>query len=348
MECSNVSRSASSQLATATSVWFAGPRAVELRDEPLPPPGPREVQVRAILSAISHGTEMLVYRGSVPPQLPLDLPTLRGGFGFPIKYGYASVGRVSEAGAEVVELRPGDLVFTHHPHQTEYVVDAAQPVRLDPATRADDAVFLANLETAVNVLLDAAPRLGDRVAVLGQGVVGLLVTQLLRRAGAACVIAVEPVARRRELALRCGAHLAVSPAEATAAVREATSGVGVDLAIEASGSASALAQGIELVAFQATVVVCSWYGAAPVPLPLGGRFHRGRVRLVSSQVSNLDPALQPRWDRRRRLGFARSLLTELELASLISHRFPIQRAAEAYALIDERGAETAQVVIEYD
>jgi len=206
-------------------------------------------------------------------------------------------------------------------------------------------VFLANLETAVNVVFDAKPRLGEVVAVFGQGVVGLLVTQLLCRSGAR-VIAVEPSALRRSFAERCGADAAIAPGDESF-LRTFTSGRGADIAIDASGSPSALQQAIDSVAIEGTVVVCSWYGDKPVPLDLGGRFHRGRVRLVSSQVGRIDPALAPRWDRERRLELATDLLRELVLADLITHRIPFAQAAEAYALLDGGAAETVQVVLDY-
>lgn len=333
----------------ATAVWFPTARTVELRDEPLPPLGPGDVRVRAIVSGVSAGTEMLVYRGQVPADLPLDLPTLRGSFAFPIKYGYASVGEVVEAGAEAAPLRERDLVFVHHPHQTAYVVPASMPVVLPPGIDPEVGVFAANLETAVNVLLDAHPRLGDRIVVFGQGVVGLLVTRLARRAGAGLIVAVDPLPRRRELARTMGADVALSPSEddVVAEVRRLTDGAGADLAIEVSANGAALQQAIDCVGFQGTVVVCSWYGTKSTELALGGAFHRGRVRLISSQVSSIDPALQPRWSAARRLRLVGELLPQLELGTLITHRFPFRRALEAYTLVDEQPGEVAQVILTY-
>src|SRR5579883_1759832 len=133
---------------TARAVWFPAPRTVEHRPEPLPSPGPDELRVRAIASAISHGTEMLVYRGQVPVDTSLDLPTLRGSFSFPIKYGYACVGQVIETGNAVQAIKPGDRVFVLHPHQEEFVVPASLATRLPDGVRAEHGVFLANLETA--------------------------------------------------------------------------------------------------------------------------------------------------------------------------------------------------------
>jgi 2-desacetyl-2-hydroxyethyl bacteriochlorophyllide A dehydrogenase len=333
---------------TALSVWLAQPRRVELRYEEVAEVGPSDVRIEAIASAISHGTEMLVFRGQVPDALELDLPTLRGSFAFPIKYGYASVGRVVEAGAEVRGLTIGDAVFVHHPHQSAYVVPAALPIRLPDSLDPSLGVFLANVETAANVVLDAAPRLGERVAVFGQGVVGLLITQLLRRTGVSLIMVVDPVARRRELACQLGADVALAPEDVAAGnIRALSDELGVDLAIEASGNAAALDQALEAVAFGGTVVVCSWYGAKVVPLSLGGAFHRRRLRIQSSQVSTIDAALQPRWNHQRRLALARDLLPRLELSSLISHRFPVEQAAEAFSLVDQHPEQTVQVLLTY-
>jgi 2-desacetyl-2-hydroxyethyl bacteriochlorophyllide A dehydrogenase len=329
----------------AAAVWFPRARAVEIRHEELRDPAPGEIRVRALVSALSHGTERLVYRGEVDPSLALDLPTLAGGYGFPVKFGYASVGRVVAAGREVVGMAEGDLVFALHPHQEEYVLDANLAHRLPDGLAPDAGVFLANLDTAVNVTLDAKAKPGDNVIVFGQGVVGLLVTQLLSRAGVR-VLAVEPAARRAAMSARCGASAVLDPSDLSS-VSTLTHGRGADLAIEASGNASALQQAIDSVADESTIVVCSWYGEKRVTLDLGGRFHRGRLRIVSSQVGGIDPSLAPRWDRARRLSYATALLSELRLAELITHRFPFARAADAYALLDEHAADTVQVVLQY-
>jgi 2-desacetyl-2-hydroxyethyl bacteriochlorophyllide A dehydrogenase len=322
------------------SVWFPAPRQVELRSEEHTPLGLTDVRVRTIASAISHGTEMLVFRGQVPEGMELDLPTLRGSFAFPIKYGYASVGRIAEIGPQVSRLRRGDLVFVLHPHQTEYVVPETLPLLLPGELSPELGVFVANLETAINIVLDAAPRLGERVVVFGQGVVGLLIAQLLRRTGASEIAVVDPIASRRRLGLELGADLAYAPDEPLA-------GKDFDLAVEASGNANALDTALASVAFGGTIVVCSWYGTKPVPLLLGGPFHRRRLRIVSSQVGSIDAALQPRWSYARRLALARELLPRIRLEPLISHRIPFAQAAEAYRLIDEQPESTVQVVLTY-
>lgn len=335
--------------AEARALWWVGPRQAEYRTEPLPRLGPHDVAVRALASGISAGTELLVYRGQVPPELALDLPTLAGSFRYPIKYGYASVGRVLAVGAAVRDLVPGTIVFALHPHQDYYVVPAHSVTPLPPGLPPEEGVFLANLETAVNVVLDATPRLGETVLLSGLGVVGLLILQVLQRSGVEQIITVDPLPPRRALARRLGVTLALAPEDdLTAEVRALTAGRGADLAIEVSGAPSALGAAIEAVADEGTVVVASWYGAKPVTLSLGGHFHRGRVRLVSSQVGRIAPALAPRWTVERRRAVARGLLRSLPLAELISHRIPFAEAPTAFAMLELRPESALQVVLTYD
>jgi 2-desacetyl-2-hydroxyethyl bacteriochlorophyllide A dehydrogenase len=330
----------------ARALWFTAPRSAELRPERVPPPGPGEVRVLTIASAMSHGTEMLVYRGEVPADLPLDLPTLAGDFSFPIKYGYATVGRVLDAGVGVEHLSPDDLVFVYHPHQDAFVVPAELPVRLPDGTDPTVGLFFANLETALNVVHDTPLHLGETALVFGQGVVGLLVTQLLKLAGADRVLAVEPLKRRRELALEVGADEVFEPAEDLhERLLEANAGRGADVAIEVSGSGAALQAAVDTVAGEGTVVVASWYGTKPVALSLGEHFHRGRVRLRSSQVGRMNPELGPRWDRDRRTEAVLGLLPRLRLKDLVSHHVPFEEAPEAYRLVDESPSEVVQVIL---
>jgi 2-desacetyl-2-hydroxyethyl bacteriochlorophyllide A dehydrogenase len=330
------------------AVWFGGPQQVEIRQEPDAPVGPDDVRVRSLVSGVSAGSELLVYRGDAPSDLRPDLPTVSGDFGFPIKFAYASVGRVIEIGSRVTRLAVDDLVFVHHPHQTEYVVPADAPIRLPEGLAPDVGVFAANLETAVTVVLDAHPRLGEAVLVCGQGVVGLLVTMLLRRAGARPIVTADLHGRRRAASASAGAHHVLPvDVDLVDAVLELTDRRGVDVAVEASGNPAALQACIDAAAFAGTVVVASWYGTRDVSLNLGGRFHRRRIRIVSSQVSTLDPALAPRWDRARRSTLVSELLQELPLDRLITHRYPLKEAAAAYELLDGGAGECLQVVLDY-
>lgn len=335
----------------ARAVWFPRPRHVAVLDEPARFPGPDEILVRSIVSGVSAGSELLVFRGEVPPGMAPDLPTVGGDFGFPVKFGYASVGRVAEAGAGVraTQHRPGDLVFVHHPHQTEFVVHTDAAIRLPAGVPPERAVLTANLETALTVVLDANPRLGEVALVTGQGIVGLLVTMLLRRAGAGAIVTVDRHAGRREASLRAGADTAVGPGDDVgAAVLARSGGRGADVAIEASGDPRALQACLDAAAFSGTVVAASWYGTRPATLDLGGAFHRKRLSLVGSQVSTLDPALTGRWDRARRMDQVRGLLCDLPLDGLVTHRFPIREAAAAYDMLERHPEECLQVVLVHD
>lgn len=336
----------------AVSVWFTSPRTVELRAASARPPATGEVRIKALYSGISHGSEMMVYRGDVPTGVSLDssLPTLQGSFSYPVKYGYSTAGRVVDVGSGVTNLSEGDLVFAFNPHETCYTVPATVVIRLPQELEPRTGIFAANLETGLNALLDAAPRLGERVVVIGQGVVGLLITQLARRAGASLVIASDLYEKRRRLSLSAGADIALDPSAESLAecVSAMTGGTGADVVIEASGQPNALDDAVSAAAQEGRVVIVSWYGTKRAELALGTDFHRKRLTLKSSQVSNLDPSLTPRWTIARRRELAVRYLSELSLDELISHVLAFDRAAEGYRLIDEQPGEVVQVVLDYN
>jgi 2-desacetyl-2-hydroxyethyl bacteriochlorophyllide A dehydrogenase len=316
----------------ARAVHFVGRGLVELREVELPELSEGRVLVATEWSGISGGTELLAYRGEVDPELPLDevLGALAGTFAYPFRYGYSAVGRVVRPAGPLAE---GQLVFAFHPHQDRFVVDARELVPvdgLDPRT----ATLYPLVETALQVCLDAAPRLREAAVVVGLGVVGILVAALLERAGAV-VLASEPQPGRRAAAAAFGVR-AVAPDELAAALADQTRGRGADLVVEASGDPGALASSLGLLAHEGTALVCSWYGTKPAPLPLGAAFHRRRLALRSSQVSTIPAALSARWDRPRRAEAAWSLARELPLAALASHEFPFEQAAEAYARLDRQ------------
>ena len=310
----------------ARAVHFVAPRRVELREVELEAPAAGQVLVAAEWSGISSGTELLAYRGEVDPDLPLDetLGALAGTFAYPFRYGYSAVGRVARPAGT---LREGQLVFAFHPHQDRFVVDAdaALPVDgLDPRA----ATLYPQVETALQVCLDAAPHLREVVVVVGLGAVGILVAALLARTGAE-VVGSEPRPARRAAAAAFGVR-ALHPD----AVADATGRRGADLVVEASGNPAALASSLGLLGHEGTALVCSWYGTRPVPLPLGAAFHRRRLVLRSTQVSTIPAALGARWDRGRRSAVAWELARELPLAALATHEFPFERAADAYAEAD--------------
>jgi 2-desacetyl-2-hydroxyethyl bacteriochlorophyllide A dehydrogenase len=310
----------------ARAVWFESPGIAAVREEALREPGPGEVLVQGLCSGISAGTERLVLAGNVPPEAHaiMALPQMRGGFDLPISYGYALVGRIEAVGAGGPAHRVGERVLLLHPHHDRVIapIDAIRPLPEGPPS--ERLVLLPSLETAINVVWDAGISLGDRVLVTGLGVVGLLIAHLAARAGADEIIAVDPDADRRALALALGATETLAEPD-PAVVAEC------DVSIEASGSPRALAAIVEHAGLEASVIVASWYGSAITPLALGGRFHPHRVSLRSSQVGRIDPRRSARWTYARRWALAGELACDADLDRLIAPSVPLSQAPTVYA-----------------
>lgn len=337
------------------ALLHVAPEQVEVREEDLPGPGPGQVVVRVLCSAISPGTEMLVYRGQAPTDMVLDdsLTALDGTFQYPFRYGYCSVGQVVELGPGVEPTWRDRQVFSFQPHQSYYLAAPTDLLPLPPGVTPEDAVFLPNLETAVNFVMDGRPMIGERVGVFGLGIVGLLTTALLAAHPLGCLAGWDRYEPRRQAAHSLGAtHLFDPLAHQPAAVRLALdlNGTddgrdGFDLLYELSGSPAALNTAISLGGFAARVVIGSWYGTKPAQLDLGGRFHRSRLRLISSQVSSLSPDLLGRWSKGRRLEVAWQHLARLQPSRFITHRFSLAEAAQAFRLIADHPEQTIQVVL---
>lgn len=290
----------------ARAFWIAEPGRGEIRREAIDLPENGFVQVRAEYSGISRGTEAIVFQGRVPlsEYVRMRAPFQHGNFPAPVKYGYASVGIV-ERGPSWLE---GRRVFALYPHQTRYVLppDAVHPLPDEvPAARA---VLAANLETAINGVWDSDLRPGDRVVVVGAGTVGCLVAWLAGRMPGCSVCLVDVNPERRAIAGDLGAGFA-APGEVSA---------DADVVVHASGSPSGLSTALAAAAFEATIVEMSWYGDASVPLPLGEAFHARRLTIKSSQVGHVAASQRPRWDTKRRLHLALSLLNDAVLDALIT------------------------------
>jgi 2-desacetyl-2-hydroxyethyl bacteriochlorophyllide A dehydrogenase len=328
----------------ARAVHFVAPRRVELREVEVPEVSEGHLLVATEWSGISSGTELLAYRGEIDPDLPLDetLGALAGTFTYPFRYGYSAVGRVVQPAPPFEE---GQRVFAFHPHQDRFVADAREVVAVDDLDpRA--ATLYPTVETALQVCLDASPRLGETVVVVGLGAVGILVAALLARTGAV-VLGSDPEPARQAAARASGVR-AVGPDEVPEVVAAETRGRGADLVVEASGNPPALAGSLGLLAHEGTAVICSWYGTKPVSLPLGAAFHRRRLALRSTQVSTLPAALSARWDRRRRAELAWRLARELPLPVLATHAFAFEQAAEAYACADRKEGGLIHAALRYD
>ncbi len=337
------------------SLYFTAPRQVEVRTEPLPAGKPGQVLVRALLSAISPGTEMLIYRGEAPAGMAADavIPDLSGTLAYPLKYGYSLVGEVIDVAEGADRAWLGRRVFAFHPHESHFWADPAALHPLPPEVSPEDAVFLPNMETAVNFLQDAAPLIGEQAAVFGQGVVGLLTAALLARTPLAQLITLDPLPLRRELSLAMGADISLDPGapdildQLAHHLRRHDPAGRADLAFELSGAPPALQQAIDITGFAGRVLIGSWYGKKQVALDLGGAFHRSRIRLISSQVSTLAPALTGRWTKARRLQAAWEWLSRLHPAELITERLPISQAPRAYALLSKHPDEHLQIIFTY-
>ena len=325
------------------SLWFEGGEQVSLRDETLDPPGPHEVLVETQVSAISPGTEMLFYRGEIEEGTEVDtvLDGYRGRLEYPLPYGYASVGRISALGHGVDPALLGRLAFAFMPHASAFCVPDHRVVPVPEGIEPEDAAFLAAAETAVNLVLDSAPLLGERASVFGLGVIGLLTTGLLARFPLSRLSCWDLHPRRRDAAALFGAKAADPAAAPPAAGSE-------DLVVEVSGSAEGFRRGLSSCRYTGRLVLGSWYGMGSRLNSIEGfdtDFHRNRVRIISSQVSSIDPALTGRWSRERRLMAAWDALRFLRPSRLITQRVPFDRAPDAYRLIARSPGDTIQVIL---
>ncbi len=340
------------------------PRSLELsayRDSPL---RPDEIRAEAVLSGVSHGTELSLYRGGSPfearrfdPELCLFVAA-EGSQSYPMRLGYEWVGRVSEVGSEVSALAPGDLVHLPLPHRETQTFKADERLRqgvmgrlpegLEPAR----AALLETAGIALQAVHDAHLKVGDGVAIFGLGALGLFSVQLARLNGAAWIAAIDPLEPRRALARRLGADFCLDPSESDAGyeVKRATPQRGADVAIEFSGSYGALHQALRSVRVAGTVVAAGFYQGGGEALRLGEEWHHNRLTLLSSMRGWGNAHRDyPLWDRARLRSTAAKLLASGTLAAddLLSHRFPFEQAEDAYALIDTRPAEALKVVLEY-
>lgn len=334
---------------------FAGPRQVVPVEEEIPSPAADQVLVETMVSAISTGTELLIYRGQWPENLPIDetIHALDGTFAYPVKYGYAAVGSVTARGTDVHPDWLGRMVFAFNPHESHFLASPDHLLVVPDSLSAEESAFLPNMETAVNFLMDGRPLIGESVVVFGQGVVGLLTAALLARFPLGQLVTVDTCPLRRRMSVRLGANEALDPLDP--AFSQTLAGLltvgggdgGADLTYEVSGNPGALDQAVAATGFSGRIVIGSWYGTKPVTVDLGGSFHRARIRMVSSQVSTLSPELSGRWTKPRRLRAAMRLLEEVRPAALITHRFHVSRAAEAYRLLDEEPDQAVQIMLTY-
>ncbi|NAO96545.1 zinc-binding alcohol dehydrogenase [Halomonas sp. ATBC28] len=290
----------------ATAFWVTNPAQGEMRREQLSPPAQDEVHIRTLYSGISRGTESLVFNGRVPESefSCMRAPFQSGEFPAPVKYGYCSVGRVEQGPSVLLDK----TVFCLFPHQDHYIVPASAVLEVPTNVPAKRAVLAANMETAINGVWDAEPMLGERITIIGAGVVGALVAYLCAQVPGVTVQLVDINPERRQLA----EQLDVTFCTPEQALHDQ------DCVIHASGQSAGLRQALALAGSEGRIIEMSWFGEGDIAIPLGGAFHSQRLTLKASQVGQLPPKLRPRWDYQRRLQLALSLLVDERLDALIS------------------------------
>ncbi|MFN7036467.1 MAG: zinc-dependent alcohol dehydrogenase [Bellilinea sp.] len=331
-------------------------RKIEILEEDCPLPGENEALVQTRYSGISAGTEGMIYLGLFPENIALDenLAALKGEFQYPFRYGYSCVGEIIECGKGVSPAWLGRRVFAFYPHASHFTVSLDQLIPLPETLRDEDAVFLPNMETAVNFVQDGKPLLGEAVLVFGLGMVGLLTCALLGQFPLGFLGGLDLFPYRRQIALNLGADIALNPAEFPQAgsLRRALESAGLpnlgaDLVYELSGTPEAVNQAIEVCGFNSRIILGSWYGKKTAPINLGGAFHRNRIRISSSQVSTIDSSLIGRWSKQRRFEAVFEQLEKVKPGNWISHLFPLAEAEQVFQLLVDSPNEVLQAVFTY-
>lgn len=327
-----MARPSADKTRTARALWYAGKGVAELRSAPLPPLEPGQATVRTLFSGISRGTERLIFNGAVGRSEweRMRGPNQEGNFPFPVKYGYCATGLV-EAGPDALI---GRSVFCLYPHQDIFNVAVEQLAPLPDGLPPRRATLAANMETALNAFWDGSPNAGDRIVVIGAGVVGLLLTSLLARLPVPATTVDTDASRKPLIEALGGTYAAEPPADA-------------HVVFHASATAAGLNAAINCARFEATIVEMSWYGDKPVTVDLGGAFHSRRLRLVSSQVGHIATSQRPHWSFARRREAALGLLSAPELDALVSEEVAFEDAPAAMPAILAAGARGLAPVIRY-
>lgn len=318
---------------SARAFWVTGPGEGEIRTVPVQGTAHTETpelmaEVETLYSGISRGTEALVFSNQVPESEAqrMRAPFQQGEFPYPVKYGYSNVGRVVRGPEELV----GKTVFCLFPHQSRYRVPVSALLPLPEEVPASRAILAANMETAINGLWDGQPRVGDRIAVIGLGVVGLLVAWLASRIPGTRVTAVDINPARADVAKALGLHF-----------QSYCHQDDHDLVFHASGHAAGLETALSIAGMEGRIIEMSWYGRQTVPLSLGQGFHARRLTIRSSQVGHLNPAQQPRWSHSERLSLALSLLQDNRLDALVSGESPFEDLPDTMTMLSGRAGSEA-------
>jgi len=343
---------------------YEGPKKIALSEVPDLPLAKNQIRIKTLYSGLSHGTEMNVYRGNAPffknkmdPNTKLFVTAEKDAWAFPIRscdpgvwyMGYANVGEVIEKGTCVKGYKLGDIVFSNSPHQSQVVVNAADAVKLPKGFKPEQGIFFANLITAYNAILDSEIKLGDKITVSGLGVLGQLVSQMVKMSGALEVYGIDLFEKRREAALENGIDKVFDPSAGDIAmqIRKLTNEKGPDLVIESSGNVKGLHSAIRIAAPDTTITALSWYQGACTDLNLAEEFHHNRVTIRCSQMVWINPKIRHMWDTERRKQTCVALIEKLKLDNLITNIIPYDSISTAYELVDKSPADIIQVVLKY-
>lgn len=335
-----------------SSLYFTGPEKLDVKREEIENPNSGEVLVETEISGISSGTEMLFYKNKIGKGVKIDkeIKSLQQETKYPFKYGYSTVGHVKEIGNNVSEDWRDQLVFSFHPHESRFLSSTEDLIKVPADIRGRKAIFLPSLETAINLIMDGRPVIGENIVIIGQGVIGLLITSVLSEMAFNRVYTTEKSPKKRNISEDMGASESLEANISKEDFIDSTDlpEEGADLTYEVSGNPKALKQAIHITRFSGRVIVGSWYGDKDPIVSLDSDFHRNRVDLISSQVSSIDPSYSGRWDKKRRTNLAWRILKKLDLEKLITHEFPLKKAKKAYSRIDQENEDTVQVIFNYN
>lgn len=333
------------------SLYFTGPRKVEIREEEMKELEEGEVLIKSKISSISAGTELLFYNNKIEQGTKLDtqIDSLKDSFEYPFKYGYSNIGEVISVGKGVSEEWEGQYVFSFHPHEEQFIKQIDELIKIPDNIDIEDFSFLPNIETALNFVMDGRPIIGENVIIFGQGVLGLLTTAILNEFPLNKLFTVDSYEKRREMSKNFGSNKVFRTDSNSEEIIDSIGDLetGFDLSYEISGNLSALEKAVEITKYDSRIIIGSWYGEKRKPFNLSTRFHRNRIKIISSQVSTINPNLSGRWDKERRLDLAIELIKQLNLQSLISHRISFTDADKAYSLLNNNPEETLQIILEY-
>ncbi len=336
-------------------LYFNKPNQVSVLEESIPEPKKDEVLIQNMISGISSGTEMLFYRGLMPSDLCIDdtIPALKHKLNYPFKYGYCSVGKVIETGHKKLNHLLNQWVFVFNPHESYFCAKEQQIIVLPKHISPHDALFIPNMETAINLILDGSPLIGENVLILGLGIVGLLTTALLHQFPLTLLLGIDLYAQRRKLGMELGAEYTFDATQPDLDLQlkhylKNLKQNSIDLIYELTGNPEALNSAIAFAAYEGRIVLGSWYGRKPCSIDLGGRFHRNRIKIIASQVSTIASELQGRWTKARRLEVVFKMLEKIKPSRFISHNFHITDANKAYQLLDSNPNDTLLITLIYE